>query len=361
MKVLFLVFLSLVVLQSCEESKPDTKLDGKNKVRYAKNLRITEQKLTTKIEILSPETGKVEQTMQVSKEIVQTTHFKKVPVKRLAVLSSTHVGMLEILGEIDKIVGVTDRLYVHNPQLMKNIENGKVVELGEEKQIPVEKLLQSKCDVLVYSGFGKEFPHEKQLNGAGITCLVNYDWRETHPLGKAEWILLFGYLMGKEKEAYAYFQKIEKEYVTLKQKAAQCKEKPSVLSGNLVGETWFAPAGGSFNAQLFEDAHVQYVYAKTEGTGSLALTLERILTDNVDTEFWINTGMPTQAKIFGFQPKLKLLGPISKNPIYDYSRSGNRYWEMSAIEPHKVLSDYLQIFHPKEFNEKPLHFYKLVK
>ncbi|MGJ8661808.1 MAG: ABC transporter substrate-binding protein [Bacteroidota bacterium] len=361
MKILSFLLIVFFVLFSCKEDQPQTFQGEKNLVRYAKYLRIIENGKTTKIEILSPESGKVEQTFNLGKEFVKTSHFIKVPIERMTVLSSTHVGMLAVLNSINNIVGITNRQYVYNEDLLRKVENGKVLELGEEGQIPVESLLKSKCQAIIYSGFGKEFSHQKQLQAAGINCIVNYDWREIHPLGKAEWILLFGYLTGKEKQAKEYFNRIEKEYLKLKSKAEKLNESPSVISGNMYGETWFAPAGESFNAVIFKDAHVSYRYAKTEGTGSVALTMEKVLSDNLDTDFWINPGMPTKAKLFGIQPRLKYLGPVTKNPIYDYSKGGNLYWEMSAIEPQKVLSDYLSIFHPKAFPKKTLYFYQEVK
>lgn len=361
MKSLSLVLILSAVMFSCDSQKENDNLTGENIVRYAKYLRIIEKGNLTTIEILSPETGEAEQTLNLTKELVKTNHFLQVPVSKMAVLSSTHVGMLSKLNEIDKIVGITNRLYVFNEELLENIEKGKVVELGEEGQIPVESLLKTKCKTLIYSGFGKEYPYQKQLNAAMVKCIANYDWREVHPLGKAEWILLFGYLTGKEKEAKIYFDKIENEYLALEEKAKKLKNYPTVLEGNLFGESWFAPAGESFKAQLLKDAHVHYQYVDTKGTGSLPLTLEKILSDNLDTEHWINPGFPTKEKLFAFHPKLKYLGPVTKNKIYDYSKSGNRYWELSAIEPQKILSDYLSIFHPTEFPKKNLYFYQEVK
>ena len=361
MKSKFLVLLIGVFLSACVSNTTIKSGSGENIIRYAKHLQIKEYSNFTEIRILSPETGKPEQTWRFSKEKSGNGKSIQVPLKHLAVLSSTHVGMLTKLKAIKKIVAVTNRHYVYNPDLLNRIEKGKVIELGEEGQIPVELLLKSKCNALIYSGFGKEFPHQKQLTQVGVNCIVNYDWRETHPLGKAEWILLFGYLIGKEKEALAYFLQLEKEYTELKTEASKTIKQPIVLSGNLWGETWFAPSGESFNAVLFKDAHVRYRYADSKGTGSLALTMEKILSDNVETDFWINPGMPTKAKLFGLQPKLKLLGPAKKNPIYDYSQSGNLYWEMSAIEPQKVLSDYLQIFHSTAVSKKNLYFYSEVK
>lgn len=359
---LHLLFFIFFFLFSCQESKKETTNSEENIVQYAQHLSIIESKNGTQIIIKSPETGEIEQDWFIPNQMVKATNLLKgVPFNRLTVLSSTHVGMLEKLEAIDLIVGITDKKYVYNPQLLAKVSAGKVLELGEEGQIPVESILKSKSQAIIYSGFGKEFPHQSQLTMANINCIVNYDWRETHPLGKAEWILLFGYLTGKEKQAKAYFSKIEKEYLALKEKAKKATNKPSVLSGNLAGETWFAPAGESFNAVLFSDAHVNYRYASTKGTGSLTLTMEKILSDNLDTEHWINPGFPTKKQLFGFQERLKYLGPVTKNKIYDFSKSGNRYWEMSAIEPQKILSDYLSIFHPEEFAKENLYFYQEVK
>ncbi|MFA7274714.1 MAG: ABC transporter substrate-binding protein [Crocinitomicaceae bacterium] len=362
MRFFHFILLATFLLFSCSEKNDKSKLSNdRNIAEYATNLRILEGTLSTKIEILSPETGKVEQTWWISKDKSEKANHIQSPCTKMVTLSSTHVGMLEKLQAIPSIVGITNELYVYNPKLKKRIHAKKVIEVGEEGQIPAETILKSGCKLIVYSGFGKEFPHVEQLKKAGVQAIVNYDWREIHPLGKAEWILLFGYLTGKEQEAKGYFNAVKKEYLALKNEAKSFESTPTVLSGNLVGDTWFAPAGESFNAKLIADANTNYVYGSSKGTGSLALSLERVLTDNVQTDFWINPGMPTKKQLFGFQERLKLLGPVNKNPIYDYSKSGNRYWEMSAIEPQKVLSDYIQIFHTNEVKAKPLYFYQRVK
>lgn len=355
------LLLTFVFFSCTEENGTKIIFNEVNIIEFAKNIRIVESQLSTKIEILTPDTENIEQTWVISNQKSKLEGRILSPCWEMVTLSSTHVGMLAKLNAISSIVGVTDKMYVYNEQLRKRLHTKKVIEVGEEGQIPVESIIKSGCELIVYSGFGKEFPHSEQLKKAGINSIVNYDWREIHPLGKAEWILLFGYLTGKEKEAKAYFKKVKEEYLELKNSAKTLKTKPSVLSGNLVGDTWFAPAGKSFNAELISDAHTNYVYANTVGTGSLAFSMEKILTDNSKTEFWINPGMPSKEKLFGFQEKLRLLGPIGKNPIYDYSKSGNRYWEMSAIEPQKVLSDYIQIFHSSEVAKKSLYFYNEVK
>ena len=55
-----------------------------------------------------------------------------------------------------------------------------------------------------------------QIKKLNILCLPIYDWKETHPLGKAEWIKFIGYLVGKQDEANDYFKHLEIRYNLLK-------------------------------------------------------------------------------------------------------------------------------------------------
>lgn len=350
--LLFWVCLISLLFTGCSDSVQKAEKETPIQlVKYAEHFQIQVQGELTLIHIYSPEDHRLERTVTLQSD-------KK---KRLAVLSSTHVGMLEKLNSISSIVGISNSLYVHNPQLLRQLKAGKVIELGEESQIPVESIIRSGCQAIVYSGFGKEFPHSKQLDKIGIDCIVNYDWRENHPLGKAEWILFFGYLIGKEAEAHAYFNQVCREYKALQAESKTFKKHPKVISGNMWGDQWNAPAGESYNAELFRDAQADYVYKNTKGTGSVFNSLEKIIQDNSETDFWFNTGMPTKKLILQAQPKLSFFGPFKKDQVYDYSRAGNRFWEMSAIEPHHVLSDYIQILHPDETEKGKLYFYQQVK
>ena len=50
----------------------------------------------------------------------------------------------------------------------------------------------------------------------GIPVVLNGDWLEETPLGRAEWIKFFGVLLGKEKLADSIFKNIESEYLKAK-------------------------------------------------------------------------------------------------------------------------------------------------
>ena len=362
----YLIFIHLVfVLFSRSEKKSKSVVSANEGViKYAKNIEIIKNKDMVLVHLKDPETNQIEKRFALIKNnsIAPKGYIKiKTPITSIIALSSTHIGMLAKLNLTSIVSGISSHVYVHDPLILKKYQLGKVVEMGNENSIPVELIIASKSNLLMYSGFGNSFPHEEQLENIGINCLANYDWRETHPLGKAEWIKLFGYLTGTEKEANLYFTKVENEYKKLKKIALNVKSNPSLFSGVLVGDSWYSPAGESFNAVLFKDANCKYIYAKTKGTGSIDKSFEQMLKDNRSTEYWFNPGVISKKELLNIRHKFSNFEAFKNNKVYSYSFSGNEFWERSAIEPHHVLSDLIHILHPEIKNKRNYYFYRQLK
>lgn len=356
------IFLFILIFSSCinnNKSKVNT-LDNNNK--YAINFKLIKGKNYTLLHILNPENKSIEHKYYLSKEKGNSKFkdykFIQTPIKSIIALSSTNIGMLEKLNESKLISGVSGIQFIHNPTVLKNYEKGKVIQLGDESSVPSELILKSKTKIVMYSGFGKSFPKEQILEKLGVLCMPNYDWKEENPLGKAEWIKVMGALTDHLDDADKQFNIIEKEYKKLLKITNKTSKRPTVISGNLVGDVWFSPAGQSYHALLFKDAKTDYIYKNSKGTGSTKNTLEKIIMDNINTDFWMNPGVETLKEIEENQPKLKILKAFKTKNIYSYSFSGNRFWENSAIEPHHILSDYIQIFHPELHLKNKLYFYK---
>lgn len=364
MKFIFNISL-LFLLISCSQNKSKSHEISKNSIiKYAKNFEIIEKENFVLVHLKDPETNQIEKRFVLVKKKVKLPADYVVihtPITSVIALSSTHIGMLSKLKSTSLVKGISSHLYVHDPFILHQYKLGRVIEMEGQNSIPIELIIASKANVLIYDGFGNSFPHEEQLEKIGIVCVANYDWRENHPLGKAEWIKLFGYLTGKEKEANNYFDEVEKEYSRLKKVALNVKSRPTLFSGNMVGDTWNSPAGESFNAVLFKDANCNYIYAKTKGTGSIAKSFEEMLSDNRATEFWFNPGVVSKKELLNAHPKFLNFEALRNSKVYSYSYSGNEFWERSAIEPHHVLSDLVHILHPEIENKRNTYFYKRLK
>lgn len=357
------LFISCVFLSNCTTKQdPFIQKDSKKEiVRYAKNLSIQRVGSRVKIQITNPDQHTTT-TYFLSKETQNTSNnLIQIPIQSCFLLSTTHIGMMNKLNELNKVTGTTNGAYVYNSIIRKKIKAGKILEIQDESQLPIERIIQVRPNLIMYSGFGNELDHQKQIEQVGIECMANFDWKEEHPLGKAEWILLFGYLTGKEKEAHTYFSKVEKEYTSLVKFAKKANSSPSVISGSLVGDVWYCPAGKSYNSILFKDAKVHYPYQNKGETGSLSYSFEKILSENKNVDFWANPGTSSLQSLMKINAKYKLFEAFKKQHIFCYSKFGTKFWENAAIEPQHVLSDYIKIFHPELHLKNKLYFYHQLK
>lgn len=347
----FLAILTLLVFSQCKSPTKAGKVDSLSEISYAKHFTIEKKKDQTILHIIDPDTKEIKSSISVS---------NKSEFNRIIALSSTQIGMIHQLQQIKSIVGVTDKKYIYNKELLQRLNQGLVVEVGEEGLIPLEAIIKAKTQLVLYSGFGNEFPHEKQLNKIDIQCIPIYDWREQHPLGKAEWIKFFGVLYDKEEEANAYFKKVEQKYHELKTLVKDVKTKPSVVSGHVFGDHWYAPSGENYFGILMKDAGMDYLYKGIKGSKSVERSLEQILIDTKNVEIWLDPNAKTKAELLQHQAKYAHLNMYQHGKIYGYHTSNNKYWENAAVSPDKVLSDLISIAHPNLIS-KTSYFYQEVK
>ena len=356
-----LFFLLVVLFNSgCNQDEENITLGSGNIIKYAKNISIAPYRKGYKVEIINPDSNKKYRYFLTSSEDESLQGYQSIvtPIKGITVLSATHVGMLSKIDAIDKIKGFTDIKYVYNAELKNQIQNGTTVTFGDEQTISPESIIKSNSKLVIHSGMKPDFTQEELLQKINIYCIPNFEWKESHPLGKAEWVKFFGVLFQKESIANHYFTEVENAYLKLKNQASKYATKPSIFAGNIFGDYWYAPAGGSFQAQFYKDASANYVYSDSEGVGSLALTLEEIIARNRNTEIWLDPGQSSMNKILNCHPALSKLKAFETKNLFDYSHDMNKYWELSASEPHKVLSDLIQIFHVRPIDSNQLYFYK---
>lgn len=360
---LFTFFL----LFSCKEGvqHKSTKSNLFSVIQYANNFKLIEKSNYTELQIVDPEKGIVERKFALidkGNNPVLASDIERIalPVKGIICLSATHIGMMNKLGAISQIKGTSFRKYIANSKVLEQIKAHKIREFSGIDQLNPERLLKTNATVVMYDGFGTFPANEEKLKKLGVACIPNYDWRETNPLGKAEWIKLFGILSGKENKANHYFTSIQKEYHHLLQKEKTHTTNRTFISGSLIGDLWYMPAGQSFLANLLNDAQVDYVEKKSKGTGSVSFTLEHCITAHKEAKVWINPGVASYKELLHLNPKYRFFRAFQKKQIYCYSHNANYFWENSAIEPQHVLSDYIQL-NRGVGSDKKLYFYQKLK
>ncbi|MCC5923387.1 MAG: ABC transporter substrate-binding protein [Crocinitomicaceae bacterium] len=276
--------------------------------------------------------------------------------KRVSALSSTHIGMMKALNLTNKIAAISSKSYWCDLEQTEKELLQKIYELGDGGESNVEQFLTAKTDLVIHAGFDPSSPILKKLSQANIPVLMNYDWKETHPLGRAEWIKVFGFIFGMEEEANALFNEIEDAYLKAIQNVAKETFFKTVLVGTMYGDIFNAPAGESYMAKLMKDAGANYVYGQTEGVGSLNISLESLISNNSATEIWLNAAATNIKQILQINNKFSHLSSVSNRKVFSYYHDVNCFWEQSAISPHLVIQDIVNIISDTKFVKG--HFYK---
>jgi iron complex transport system substrate-binding protein len=333
----------IFILFSCGTAQKEQASAGENLCKHSKLLEIYPNAQGYTIRIHNPE--QPEQPFELS---LQKSY------SRIALLSATHVGMMAAIQQQATICAIPDAQYLYDASLRRAVRKGKVADLKSESSISVEKLLAKKTQVLVYSGFGNEQTQIERLNRIGIQCIPNFEWRETNPLARAEWVLLFGVLTGQIEAAQQYFKRVAANYQRIKEQEKLCNQNPLLISGYIYGDQWVAPAGQSFEATFYKDAGFRYYFDREPGTGSCFSSIAQVLTKSAEVVYWINPAKPSRAALLQEFPKYSHF-PFFNKRIFCYTHQTNKYWEQAAAHPDWILSDLRQIIAAKPKN---MHFYK---
>lgn len=86
------------------------------------------------------------------------------------------------------------------------VENEEILYAGKYSSPDYEVILSEGCEIAIESTMIYHKPEVKeQIEALGIPVFVERSSYESHPLGRLEWIKLYGLLLGKEEEAKAFF------------------------------------------------------------------------------------------------------------------------------------------------------------
>ena len=121
------------------------------------------------------------------------------------------MDMFRMLGALPDIrFSGTDASGWYIPEAKEAMENGSILYAGKYSEPDYERIVSEGCGLAIENTMILHSPEVKEkLESFGIPVLVDHSSYEAHPLGRTEWIRLYGVLTGKEKEAEAAFAKQE--------------------------------------------------------------------------------------------------------------------------------------------------------
>jgi len=368
--VLFL-FISFAGCKKNDAAANHEKHVSANEIQYAKGLSIYKYNGYTVVKVSNPwpKANKdyiyiLQQKGAVIPDSLKQNTIIQVPVKNIIVTSTTHIPSLEMLSVENTLTGFPNLDFISSEKVRNRIDQKKIREVGVGQNLNTEVIIDLQPDVIVGYGIDNNNPSLDNLQKSGLKVILNGDWNEQSPLGKAEWIKFFGALYGLESKADSIFSNIEKDYKSTLEIAKKATTKPTVLSGAMFENQWYLPQGESWGSVMIAQGGGNYLWGKTKGSGSLSLPFERVFEKAEKADFWIGPGQFVSLKEMAeSNPHYSKFTAFKNKNVYSYSTKKGKtggliYFELAPNRPDLVLKDIVKILHPELLPQHELFFFE---
>ncbi len=285
--------------------------------------------------------------------------------QRIVAMSSTHIAMLDAVGQAARVVGVSGKDYISNPTVTARRDS--VCDVGYEGNIDYETLVALDPDIVLLYGINNASSMESKLRESGIPFVYVGDYLEQSPLGKSEWLVMLSELVGRGDRGRECFNEIAGKYNELKNAVAlDSLNRPKVMLNAPYSGIWFLPPVDSYAVSLINDAGGSFVYYdKNKGNSSEPIDLEEAYMLLAEADLWLNAGsVATTGDLVKAYPKFAGLPVVKEGRVYNNtlrtnSAGGNDYFESGVVRPDLVLRDLIKIFHPDLVTEDFVYYKRI--
>lgn len=161
--------------------------------------------------LLVPEDGNVPEDLDEEITVLQQ------PLNHLYLVASAVMDMFVSIDGLDSVrfSGTdTDGWYIE--EAADAMASGDILYAGKYSAPDYEMILSENCDLAVENTMIYHSPEVKEkLESFDIPVLVDHSSYEAEPLGRTEWVKLYGLLLGKEEAAEVAFAAQEKAFLEI--------------------------------------------------------------------------------------------------------------------------------------------------
>lgn len=149
----------------------------------------------------------VPEGMPVPEGLDRSIRVLQQPLDRIYLQATSGMALIDRLDALDSIRLVGTRQngwYVDNA--VQAMEDGKILFSGSYSEPDYELMINEGCDLAIESTMILHTPKvQEMIELLGIPVFIEHASYENHPLGRTEWIKVYGVLLDKEEEAEAFF------------------------------------------------------------------------------------------------------------------------------------------------------------
>ena len=181
--------------------------------------------------------------------------------------------------------------YIDNAK--KAMEEGRILFAGKYSEPDYEMLVDEDCDLAIESTMILHTPKvQEMIEDLDIPVLIDYASYESHPLGRTEWVKLYGALFNKEKEAENFFSEQAKIIEDLE--GFENTEKTVAYFYINTDGTVVVRKSDDYIPAMIEIAGGRYAFSDLKNPDnnapSVKLTMEEFYATAVDADYLIYNG-----------------------------------------------------------------------
>jgi iron complex transport system substrate-binding protein len=217
--------------------------------------------------------------------------------------------------------------------------------------------------VLVYGIAGENTRATAKLRELGIPYIYIGEYVEQSPLGRAEWVVAFGEMLGRRTMAEEVFAEVCGGYLAARQSVVHAGARPTVMFNAPYRDVWYLPAAGSYMARLVADAGGDY---DIEGDTNRSVTVgaEEAYVRMLGADVWLAPGQAaSMADVLRENPRFAAVPAVVEGRVYNNNArttpaGGNDFWESGVVRPDVVLCDVVKILHPELLPAHELYYFR---
>ena len=215
----------------------------------------------------------------------------KMPVENIYLAASAAMALFDAVDGLDAIRLSGTRAEgwaIENAAAA--MEAGDILYAGKYSEPDYEMLIEEKCGLAIESTMILHSPKvQEMIELLGVPVLIERSSYESHPLGRTEWIKLYGALLDKEDEAEAFFRKQE----AIIDEMAQFENTEKTVAFFYISTDGSAVVRSSndYVPKMIELAGGRYIFeelgSEESRRSSVSITMEEFYNAAVDADYLI--------------------------------------------------------------------------
>lgn len=248
------------------------------------------------------------------------------PLRDIDVVSSAAMDYFLKLNALDQVsfAGLPVEKW-ELPEIVSAMEQGTIRYGGKYSAPDYEMLRKSECPLAIENMMITHTPDVmEQLERMGVAVLVDCSSNESSPLGRLEWIRLYGLLTDKEEEADALFRAQEEIFRSLAD-LPETGKTVAFFSVTDQGEAVIR-TGSDYIAAMIETAGGEYVFSdfvptRTTISSTETIAMERFYKTAKNADLLIvhstlTSGVETLEDLKGKSPVFQNMKAVQEGNVY---------------------------------------------